>query len=703
MARNNQKDWQALPFEAPDSEKLGWCKQVIADGQRWVDDATSSTDIQQGIDILSGRSGSDLSGKWSALTTGDLKRAVREIVETLANIRLTFAGYQTSNSVLLAYADMMNKVAQVLYQRSFVDRSLRDALQYGALTGMGGIAPGYRRRAFGLGKGEFVFEALSQLDVLPVQLPKDRDYQRAYAVTLARMKGVAEAHALFPAYQSSLRPFAKQRYLRGGEVGTSYRENRWALHSMSKDVEQYCDTFYTYVLDLRVNDKPWGDQSMAANRELRPMPMGQPQTSWFYEVPFVGQPIKRWEGGQLRERAAIDEDCRVYPYRRLLISSDSALMYDGPGFDWHGAVPLVPFYLDDWAWDGTGQSLFTGTANIQSAMDDLVRSMYRIAMARVRLSKSYNTDVTTPDKGGKLSSRQAESTDPFATDLTVGVDGDIKEPVMRPLMPEWCYQIPEQEFKVVELLHEAIQRGLGLDQIQALQKLRANIQSPEKLLEAEGPVVIGTSRSMERGLRELGEMTKYNVLQYMPTGVVIQYVGADQVPQLVFDYEPASLIPSHAPGEATTNAEAEPVPSAFSRDERARQFADNVEYVVVPHSLHEIAQNRERLNLLALVGKQFPIDPETMATKFDIPNWGSLDGSTIKDKLLSWQKEQLQMQAELQKVAAGLGLQQPGGDEGGGHGATGKAKGRPSSNAQNPKAKQKGQASGGRVVLSTSG
>ena len=93
--------------------------------------------------------------------------------------------------------------------------------------------------------------------------------------------------------------------------------------------------------------------------------------------------------------------------------------------------------------------------------------------------------------------------DPLDPGVTLGVDGDIKEPVMRPPMPEWCYNVPEWVFKVVEFLQSTIMRQLGLDQIKALEKLRANITDPEKALDAEGPVVMGTSRSMERGFRDM--------------------------------------------------------------------------------------------------------------------------------------------------------------------------------------------------------
>ena len=86
------------------------------------------------------------------------------------------------------------------------------------------------------------------------------------------------------------------------------------------------------------------------------------------------------------------------------------------------------------------------------------------------------------------------------------MDGDIKEPVLRPPFPEWCYDLPEWVMKIVEFLQASIMRQLGHDQIKSLEKLRANISDPEKLLDAEGPTVMGTSRSMERGFRDLARI-----------------------------------------------------------------------------------------------------------------------------------------------------------------------------------------------------
>ena len=403
---------------------------------------------------------------------------------------------------------------------------------------------------------------------------------------------MAEAHARFPDYQQFLTPFAKKKYGRtkGGEDRRSYDQTRWKMHNMDSQLEQHCDVYYSYILDLRINYGTLDDEGKPVldeqgNRVGQELPMGQPGTSWFYTVPFVGQEITRFENGRSVVRAATEDDCRVYPQRRLMISCDAALMYDGPAFDWHGMVPLVPFYFDKWAW-GDANSLFDGTYPIQDAIDDLARSIYRVAMARARPGKVYNVDITTGEKQGKLTSRQAEGMDPFDPDVTWGIDGDIKEPVLRPPMPEWCYNIPEWLFKVIEILQNSIQRQLGLDQIKALEKLKGSIQDPEKALDAEGPVVMGTSRSMEMGLRDMGNIVKYLILQYKTTADIMQIVGAEGVPAEVFDYSPEMVVPSHMPGEQTIDAAGQPVPSAVDQYTRAKTFAKNLKYFITPHSLH---------------------------------------------------------------------------------------------------------------------
>jgi hypothetical protein len=191
---DNEVSWQAPAFEQADSVKLGFLKRAIDFGVKWVEDHVDPVSMQKAQDILSGKSGGDVSSQWSKFTTGDLKRAVTEIVETLADIR-PFWGYNTDAKAFEAHANMMSKVSKAIYLECFVDRALKDALQFAAATQCGFLSPIYTRGMFGSGEGEFEFVTLGQPDVLPVQLPRNRNYQKAYLVTLAIPFGVAEAHA----------------------------------------------------------------------------------------------------------------------------------------------------------------------------------------------------------------------------------------------------------------------------------------------------------------------------------------------------------------------------------------------------------------------------------------------------------------------------------------------------------------------------
>lgn len=706
-----ETSWQCPPFEADDEVKLAFVKRCINQGISWFRDSNRSMNLTRAMDILAGRTGGKVSTKWANFTTGDLKRGVLEIVEALSDIR-PYWGYSTENKSFLAECNMMSKVAKSIYMESFIDRAIKDALQFAAISGAGFIYPFYSRSKFGMGDGEFIFMALGQPDVLPVQLPRGRNYQNAYIVTLVVPMGVAEAHARFPEFQAQLKPFGEKTYARtpSGGAERAYDQNRWRMHKIGQKKEQFCDIYYTYVLDLRINygevdetGKPILDEN--GNRVGKPLEMGEPGTSWAYTVPFVGQMITRFEDGKTVTRPATEDDCRVYPYRRLLISCNEALMYDGPGFDWHGMVPLVPFYLDEWAWEDTGFSLFQGTANTQDAIDDLMRYIYRVAMARANPGKVYNTDITTGDRQAKLTSRQAETLDPFDPGIGWGVDGDIKEPVLRPPFPEWCYNIPEWVMKIVEFLQASIMRQLGHDQIKSLEKIRANISDPEKLLDAEGPTVMGTSRSMERGFRDLAEMLKFLIIQYMTTPRLMQYVGADGIAPEVFDYAPEMITPSHMPGEQTTDALGQPTASAVTAVERGRNFAKNLRTFTTPHSMHYIAQAQKKLNLLALLGKGVPVDPSTIATEFDLPNWGTIEGSTIKEKVFNYMKDQLVQESEIMKLKEALGLLPPPGAEpppgkpGPHPGQPGS--GRPPHNPGQGKVVQKGTQSGGRAVVAT--
>jgi hypothetical protein len=200
---------------------------------------------------------------------------------------------------------------------------------------------------------------------------------------------------------------------------------------------------------------------------------------------------------------------------------------------------------------------------------------------------------------------------------------------------------------------------LGVRDAMSLVKSRmaGSMDEMEKVLEALGPIIEDISRSMEPPMRDLGVMVKYLILQYYTTPRIMQIVGPDGVTPEIFDYDPAKLIPSHLPGE---NVDA---PSASNAIQRARNFADNLRFFIMPNSLHEITQMTMKLGLIQLKKAGVMIDSQTIAEAWNIPSYGRIPGNTVLERWKAEQEMQIEFAARMKEVGEAVGLAPPGGAE----------------------------------------
>lgn len=692
------KEWQAPPFTASASERLSFCTDMTGEGEAWIKSQSAYNDIQKGLDIVSGKLPEGIPNSHSKLNTSRLKCNLRQVIGALSNIR-PFWGYGSDAAFYRPSATMLNKIVRAVYLESFFDRRLKACLQYMAVTGTGYIWPKYRRSMYGYGPGNIEFDALGALDVLPVQMPQDNNLQEAYIVTIINMVPVAKAHGMFPLFQASLKPIARRRY-----VG-SYTEQRMSLANRFKFGDKvgtsnfanlYSEIRYQYIMDISINTTGM------------PLPMGQPGTSWAYTVPYMGQQISVREplSGEMITRPATPTDCRIYPRRRLMISTPDVLMYDGPAFDWSSMIPLARFSSDLWAWEGLGFSMAKDGYDYQTGINDIERGAQTVLRSRLRPGMTY--DIAA---GGSLNAQTAEALDPFAPDARIGIDtsgGGGEAPPLMPILPDHLLTIPPEAFALMEHYEGGMDYTLGLNGAQALTKLRANADSEavEKLLDVLGPIIEDTSRDMEMGLRDVGNIVKFLVLQYMTTARALQYVGQDGISPATYDYDPDSLIPSHMPYEAKKMDAGEG--SGESKMNRARHFADNLRLTITPNSVHEIVQMTRKLLMLQLKKGGFMIDSQTVAEACDIPNYGTIPGNTVIERYWEEQAMQIRHAAKLQHsiaeataaadpnspvpVTSPPPSEQPGGEP----------VGRPNVNTAPPKIEQKGLASGGRSTVTTS-
>ena len=669
------KEWQIPPAAAAEDRKIGWLNEAVEEGQAWIKNQRGYGDWKRALDVIAGKdtSADSAASYRSKVNPNRLKRNTREIIGTLSKLRPMW-GYNSSNKAFKSQAEMMNRVTKYLYLENFYDIAIKDALKFAAATCRGWIRPIYRRDMYGTGKGNIHLLAYGSPCVLPVQLPSNNDWQSAYAVTILDEMPVAMAHGMFPLFQDKIRPSAS-RYWYSNDATRQAATGNWLQRAFGKVKRASGETAmsdllvpirYTYIIDLTIN------------KTEHDIPMGEPGSSWSYTVPRKGSRIPTGidpHSGQPTYRDADENDARLYPNRRLIISTDTTILYDGPAFDWHGMLPLASFSMDSWPWEPLGFSLIHDGYDINEAIKIIYRGNMDKIRAQLQPGLTFDTNAT--------SMREARAFDPYRPNDRIGFDGNALEgqPFNLAVPPELLKVEPES-MAMIEKLEGCLDSQQAINDVMALAKMRAvgSMDELEKVVEATGPIVEEMSRSMEPPMRAIGDMVKYNVLQYMNTPRIMQYVGEDGISPEVFDYDPTSLIPSHMPGENPDQS------SAQSQLQRARTFADNLRFFILPNSLHEMTQMVMKLGLIQLKKAGVKIDSQTIAESWSVPNYGDIEGSTVMERWKTEQEMDLEFMARGQAIANELGLTPPAGAPGG---AQKQQEGRPPSGNAAPALKQK--------------
>jgi len=664
-------EWQVPPAAATESRILDWCDSATQQGQAWFKSQRPSADIHRALDVIAGRdTGYTTTATYrSRINPNRLKRNCREVIGALAKLRPMW-GYHSDNKSFADQAEMMNKVTRAWYLESFADRAIKGALQYAAATGRGWALPIYRRNMYGQGQGDLKLYTYGAPCILPVQLPSNGDWQSAYVITVLDELPVAMTHGMWPEKSHLLQPKSSRYWYSDDNIRKSALGNFGNIiqRIFGKGTRSAGDPA---LADLLVPIRRQYIIDLSVNRTGKTIPMGDPDSSWFYEVPSIGSLMP--DG-----RKADATDARLYPYRRLIISSDKTILYDGTAFDWHGMFPGVSFCVDEWEWEPLGYSLVHDGFEVNEGIKEVVRGNMDKIRAQLRPSLAYDTNATAR--------KEATDFDPYQPDARVGFDGQAVEgqPFLPVLSPELTKVTPES-LEFTSYLEGVLDSQLGVKDVSALARMRAvgSMDELEKIMESFGPIIEDISRSMEPPMRDLGVMVKYNILQYFTVARLMQWVGADGVTSQVFDFDPASITPSHLPGE--NPSEVSPTPKI----KRARTFADNLKFFILPNSLHELSQMVMKLGLIQLRKAGVMIDSQTIAEAWNIPNYGTIEGNTVMERWKNEQLMQLELAAQAQEVGAELGLTPPGAP----NAAGGKAnpEGRPPTGMNSPKLVQKDQ------------
>lgn len=638
MSFLNQDYW-APPLMAADSRKLGWVREAIQSGNAYLKSQRAAGWIPAAREQIYGTASPRRPRTHSRVSVNRPKRQVREIVATMSNLRPTWA-YSTDNPEFADHALVLNKLLVAWWHNTYADQSIHDALQFAAVEGRGYISPRWAKDFWFAGRGDITLDVYGAMDVLPIQIGRDHDLQKAYAVAIRTERPINEARAMFPKFAEALQPTRSSPSHLAGRfaqrisrfLSPALKLSAGRQEGKESQVFPVVDIYNIYVLDPSINVTG------------QVMKVGKPGTNWRREIPYLGQEIPDGvsPGGQQRTRKATREDALIYPQRRLIQATDSVILDDDMAPSWHGMVPAVPFEMDSWAFEFLGLPVIRDVIPIAESNDRLLRAIEDSQLTRTDPPKHYNTD--------QVSKRTMETMDFKSPGKDLGISFMTGTNPIQPILPYQYYDLPPQLFEHIKEQEARMDHLIGLADFTALAKARVggNMDALEKAVELAGPVLTAISRRMERSMRLQGEMFKGDVFQFYTESRRVQILGPEGVVNEDFDYQPGSMIPAHMPGEDDT------VPSGKSQSERAYWFRNNFVFHIVPNSLHQVTQMSRKLLHLQLFRAGFPLDPWTIAEQLDIPNFGEPPAGTVIERWQEWNRMQVEQAAEAQILMARL-------------------------------------------------
>lgn len=615
---------------------LSWITECVQEGEHFLKSQSGYRFVDASYRIMCDIGYDELPRTLSKASKNFIKRDIRELVGTLANPR-PIVSFKTDNEDWADQAEILNKGYMHWYLSSFADRKLREALQYAAVEGTGYLMMDWDPGFWEPGDGEVTLQALGVDAVLPVQIsPEDWDLQKAYAVIIRRQFPIFHVMRRYPLAAHLIAPdgeaVSKWRRLVNNlldritpTVQNTYGSQR-GYRGEDPAGRQLVTVYDIYILDSQVNN---GES---------PLQMGVEESPWAYTVPFYGQrlPVGINMPGTFQPvtRPADYHDARMFPYRRHITATRTAVLYDDTSRWWHGKVPLIKFRLDDWPSEYCGIPVSKEPAKLQAMVFSLLRAYDDSSNARLRPDLVY-------DKS-RVGESFAKGVDPRVGGKVLPANNMMGE-VFKLLIDPQYYQM---DSNILEILQWAEESGTKLTGLHDLTAMAKSAQIPgadtiEKLAEMAGPIATDMSRNMEASLRDLGEMWKCMFFEFYNARKRFQILGRDGVTREDFDFDPASLVPS--------NIDLPLVGRGGTRSERARVHMRNFHFSIVPNSIYQITQSTRRLLLLQLSKLGMPIPPKYLMEQFDIPN-----PDKMVEDFWEYKMEEAQKMTEIQIMAMAM-------------------------------------------------
>ncbi len=572
---------------------LAWIKEAIAEGEgiNAADPIWNEIDINQAY-IMGRQKARNITNDRPSYVAhsiwNETRRTHRRHVSALTDVKPTYA-WRTANPNFQTQALLLNQLTAVWWINTFADLALADAASYAIAGGSGDLWVEYD--PYHGPMGDMVLLARDARDTIPIRPSRDGNIQNWFGVISREAYSYNVLAATYPDKVSLIRQSASpwgsgiftrimrgaSRIMGGGATTT--------LSGLSKSYTAQNNLTGNEVILYKVY---LNDPSINTTRE--PVFMGTPGTSWGYTV----------NPGQ-----------RLYPRKRLIVCTESGILFDGPNPYWHGMFPVARLQLNSLPWSFFGAPLVDPLVQggQQDAINDVGNAMLDKIRQRNRPPMQGNSRVPEPML------RQFDPLNPRARARTNGQIGEDMKVVEIPDLPAYTLEFWQQ-------LRQAAHELTGDATLDALQAAAANQsfdpESIEAWMNALSPELKLEGRRVELCLRSIAEMQKANIFQWYDKARRMTILGDAGTTLQDFDYDPGNLIPAMHEGDEGYMPELD---ANQDQRDRAQFFLKLFTFYVMPNSLLALNANSERLRYMMMM-RAGVCDIWTFWEKMEVANGG---------------------------------------------------------------------------------
>ncbi len=587
---------------------LAWAESAITEGESFLRQQKGYDQINTTIDAIMGEfTGSDARpSNLSSLSLNQFGKIALDLKAAECDIK-PFWDYKTSNKRFEPQTILAQKRAKHWWTTQHIGMKMGDILAYANAAGSGCAHHFYNDEI-----DDQDVSAEDPRDLLPIRPNNHVSYQNCFGVILRRERTVNYLRAKYPWAASRIQPDRDAAYatssrtaradqmlaqmgLKSGFLANLMNSLGGPPKAASLGVP-CADLFTLYVKDPRVNETqhviPMGRDTATGLR-----------TNWSYDV------------GPGEE---------LYPRKRLIIFTRSAVLYDDTSIYWHGLFPFTKLTIDPWPWSWLGKAPLRDLLPLHVELNKLMRilSQHWDRVGRPGLNADKNSisnaalaRIDTSRAGLKLRSNPVAGK---------GIEILHEPPMDQMLIP------------TVQLIIDQMKELSGVKDLTQLMNLGQipTTETVEKILETMSPAIRMRSQVMEAYISEFAMIVLQNFFQFDTKAKRLALLGPTGLTWEDFDYDPGNMIPdAHSLWPNLDPSAPEP-----TRDQRAQELVRSIVYEVAPGSLLASAGITEKLLYLSLC-KAGLIDAITTLEKLAIPNIGAPEaaGTTIFSRL-QWQQ-----------------------------------------------------------------